>query len=578
MSAAISYVDGLKLVSSGQLTQAQFEGFVKDGMIAPQSTTSAEPSLVVALQPPAVEEVSDAEIVKRMVALLGEDRTDTQILKQLADEFDGDLADLLAQAHKDFHQQLEARTETAEAEVETAHAAEDEARKTAGDAVDEANRLWLQNYCLRMNKKMPIDPTDIAKFAAHFKAAEEADKRREKELLELEDEALPRFPELTGSLNDLAKALCPDLPYEFKIMAAVTHFGLIRSGLDTFEGADAHLQPRFYTCLVGDPNTGKTAAINEVRKIMAILKPLNMATVTSVDSGPALVDEFGNLQKNLPPMPPDKTLRVLLDPDELKDIFEKSKVTTQSRNSLVSEFLRLLETNITGNHARRSGKTQLDNCHLAVLGGATPEGYQVMWTGTGGGVNGLQSRYVVVTTDAPRLPIKRAPNTPELPAVIERLQAQAKQPAQAICISPEAWQLLEDWWGSGRDKLSGLRAEDFVKRLLLVLATTNDVTVIGTELMKQGIAFGDYIIACRERFNPADSYSWTQALETEIRAVFRKHAQAMTENEIRRLVHPERKPGGIGTFLQAWKNVVQGRYVQQESTTVQGSARYEYRG
>ena len=39
------------------------------------------------------------------------------------------------------------------------------------------------------------------------------------------EEKLPDFPSLTGPLSDLSIALYPNIPYEFKVMAAVTHWG-----------------------------------------------------------------------------------------------------------------------------------------------------------------------------------------------------------------------------------------------------------------------------------------------------------------------------------------------------------------
>jgi hypothetical protein len=274
----------------------------------------------------------------------------------------------------------------------------------------------------------------------------------------------------------------------------------------------------------------------------------------------------------------------MFDPDEMRDALEKAKVSATSRNSLVNEYLRLYEGNRTGNRARGTGKQQLDDCHFAILGGATPESYQNMWTGTGGGSTGLQSRFVVIDTDAPKLPIKRTPSDPvKLAAVYKRLLAQAKLPPQTISYAPEAWQLLESWWGTGRDKISEIRIDDFCKRLVLVLAPTNDATVISVELVKQAIEFGDYVIAAREKHNPSgDAYTWTQGFEQDIVAIFKKQYEtgvtAMTANEVRRLVRPERKPGGHGSYKQAWGNLIGTGVIKQESTTAHNTGRYEYRG
>jgi putative DNA primase/helicase len=395
------------------------------------------------------------------------------------------------------------------------------------------------------------------------------------EVEETQEQPLPDFPRLPGSLSEMCDAICPDIPYEFKIMAAVTHFGLIRSGIDTLEG-EPHLQTRFYVCFVKDPGWGKTAALNEVR---ANMKPvgLNLYFVTpSVDSGPSLVDELSDCFKALPPMAENKAARLLIDPDEMIDLFEKAKVGAQSRNSLFAEFLKLYESNRTGNRSRSSGKSQVDNAHLAIIGGATTEGYPVMWTGTGGGATGLQSRFIPITTNAPKMPVKKRPtDMVALSASITRLQAQVAQPGQVIRISDDAATMLKDWWnGTARDTASNSRVDDMVKRLLIVLGTTNDTTVIGPDLMAVAIRFGDYVAAAREKYNPMDSYSWTQAFENLIQRTAERHKQPMTMNDFRRLVQPNRKPGGLGPFLQAWKNMLNVGILKADGMTHKGSVRY----
>jgi hypothetical protein len=393
------------------------------------------------------------------------------------------------------------------------------------------------------------------------------------------EEELPPFPQMFGSLHDLATALYPDIPYEFKIMAAVTHFGLIRSGLDTLE-SDPNLQPRFYTCFVAEPGRGKTAAINEVRNIFSQLS-IRYSCMSSVDSGPALVDEFSERQTKMALIPDgDRTARVLLDCDEMRDLFEKSKISAQSRNSMFTEFLKLYESNRTGNRSRKAGKLQVENAHLAILAGATPEGYQTMWTGTAGGSTGLQSRFIVISTDAPRMPIERRPSTPNLGEVIIRLAEQVNRPGQIIKMEPEAIEALTEWWNlTPRDKPSEIRIDDMVKRLALVLAVSNDDTdndSVSWDMMSRAIQFGDYLIACREKFNPADSHSWIQALENHILKVAQRHKdESMSQNDFRRLIRPDRKPGGFGSFLQAWRNVIAVGALRADGTTRTGHTRYK---
>lgn len=376
--------------------------------------------------------------------------------------------------------------------------------------------------------------------------------------LVIEEEKLPPFPKFFGPLHDFAMCLCPDIPYEFKFMAAVTHFGVLRSGLDKLEDYPT-LQPRFYTCFVAEPGRGKTAAINEVRIAFGSLTS-QYSCVSSIDSGPALVDEFSErheaMLKSLNP-PEGMASRVLLDPDEMKDLFEKSKITSTGRNTLFSELLKLYEGNRTGNRSRRAGKSQVENAHLAILGGATPEGYQTMWTGTSGGSTGLQSRFITIATDAPRMPINARRSCPEITKVIPLMLAELNKPARDFKTHSDAECHLADWWSKTlRDKHSETRIGDMVKRMALVLAASHGSQIVSPEIMAVSIEFGDYLIACRERFNPADSSSWTQAFENLILTTARRFNKPLTERDFRRIIHPERKPGGLGPFIQAMKNCV----------------------
>ena len=550
-----------------------------------QSTPMPEPVKLSAVG--ASDFVDDAEIAKRIDALMGEGKTDKEIATQLAMEFEGDISDLIAAARRNAAEKVR----QLEDEVETSHFYEDTARHEAMDMVDEvdavkedSDRLWLENYCLKMGKKMPIDAKEIKRYAEVLKRVEKANTQREEAAWrEAENASLPSFPHLTGSLNDLAESVCPDLPYEFKAMSAITYWGLIRSGKDKFaqETGDSNFQTRFNAVFVAPPQRGKSASSTEIIAVLKAFAPKSLIDTTSVDSGPALVDAFDDSQKLLEPMNDDRAARVLLNPDELSDILEKSKTTPTSKNSLLAEFLRLFEGTRTGNRARRAGKTQLENCHLAIIGGATPENYQNMWTGTGSGATGLQSRFVVIGTDAPRLPIDRTPSDIiRLDGIRKRLLAQAQKPDQTITWDSEARDLLRSWWNSvERDKPSEVRVEDFVKRLLLVLAQTNDTNIVTVELVKIGIAFGDYVIAAREKYNPSgDAYTWTQRFENDIVTIFKKQGKPMTANEVRRFVHPDKKPGGYGQYQNAWRNLINTGVIKQESATVHNTGRYVYAG
>jgi hypothetical protein len=81
----------------------------------------------------------------------------------------------------------------------------------------------------------------------------------------IEEERLPPFPKITGTIHELAEALCPSLPYEYKVGALMTIVGAIVSGKILLRRS-AHIQPRLYTCLIGGPGSGKSGSLKRRRR------------------------------------------------------------------------------------------------------------------------------------------------------------------------------------------------------------------------------------------------------------------------------------------------------------------------
>jgi hypothetical protein len=398
-------------------------------------------------------------------------------------------------------------------------------------------------------------------------------------------ESFPECPVFTGALTDLAKALFPSLPLEFKVWGLITRWGLLRSGLDTLQ-AEKHLQPRFYTALVCYPNRGKTACNNESRSAIELIYKMaatevaaqnnnqpttrnfgNFEARESVDSGPALVEMFYDLAETTEKdaKTTDKAARAVLDPDELSEMFEKARSSGTRISTMFHQFLKLHSGNRTGNTTKADGDQTVENAHLAILGGATVATYKEnLWTGTGGGRDGLQSRFLIITTNAPRVPpIPLLTDSEAAFKAQQRLAKMLQMPGREIVVSDDAARMLNDWWYSfDNGKVSAARILETVKQLLMVLAVTNEaepaesgILTVGTDLMRQAIAFGDYEIAVREQLNPNDSYSVVQAMENAIIRWAQKNAprkEPKTRNECRRGVHPHRMPGGLTVFKTAW--------------------------
>ncbi len=395
----------------------------------------------------------------------------------------------------------------------------------------------------------------------------------------------PDCPVLPGPLTDLAKALYPSLPLEFKQIGLIARWGLLRSGIDRLQ-AEQHIQPRFYVSLISLPNRGKTAAINETRTAMRTIldraKGLEVAPeltptmnfgrvedMSSADSGPALVSKFFSLieTSKQAAMPGEQISgKILLDPDELSDVFEKGRSSGTRASTLFSEFLKLHSGNRSGNSTKGTGDQAVEHAHLAILGGATVDKYSTLWTGTGAGSDGLMSRFVPMTTNAPPVPaIPLATDMIAAERAFDRLARLALLPGQEIVFSPDAAAVLTAWWASvDSSNKHTTRVLEMVKQLLIVLAVTNapedhtgPTLTVGTDLMQQAIAFGKYVIAAREILNPADSWSVVQAMENHIVAWMKKNSPVTspkTFNDARRGVRPDRKPGGFGVFKLAWSN------------------------
>ena len=387
---------------------------------------------------------------------------------------------------------------------------------------------------------------------------------------------LPEFPDFTGSLADLCDAMSSDIPRAFKFSSALAHFGLIRSGLDTL-AAEPHIQPRFYVSLIAEPGRGKTAAINEIGRIFKTVNAAYQAW-PSIDSGPALVDAFdeqnrANLLRADGTDSLTDTPKILLVPDELKGLFEKAKITSGSRNTMLDELLKLYEGNTTGSRVRGAKiKVRIENAHLGVLGGATPSGYNSMWTGTGGGADGLQSRFIAVGIEDHKMPaMQRKPDIERVNAITQAIIDQCKAPGAMFELDDEAMELYTAWWSSkGQDKSSETRVDGIVKKVAIVLARTNDMETINAELMSQAVNFGDFVIACRDKYNPLDASTWVQAFENLIISVHQQHGN-MTSNQCRKRCHPERRPGGVGPFLQAYKNLSQANVLVVAGQTQRGN-------
>jgi len=535
-------------------------------------------------------EVTDAEIIEFAETLVTQQKPRPEIKTALLNEFSGIEADVDSLIDRAFEKAFEAQ----ESEIEEIRKVAFEATDKRVEAEAEADKHLVEKYQIAGRLGKSIDPNDTKRAAKIIRLHEEEEEKhaeQEEKFDDTTEEPFPECPVFTGPLTDLATTLYPSLPLEFKQIGMIVRWGLLRSGIDKLQW-EPHLQPRFDVIMVSLPNRGKTAANNETRKAMDEIAKLAKAdiagknkirptarvfgdftTLASADSGPFLVGKFYELVKEAEKqvavgITSDDAGKIMFDPDEIADVFEKARSSNGRISTLFTEFLKLHSTNRTGNGTKQTGDKPVDKAHLAVFGGTTVERYRTLWTGTGAGGDGLMSRFIPMTTNAPQVPPVPLPtDIVAVTGLYKRLAKLAVMPGQEIVLDQDAVKIMTEWWASiDSAGKNATRVLEMVKQLLIVLAVTNapedhngTILTVGSDLMSQAIKFGDYVIAARERLNPADSWSHIQAMENTIIAWFKKHAgrkNPKSRNECRRGIRPDRMPGGLGAFKLGWDNAV----------------------
>ncbi len=370
-----------------------------------------------------------------------------------------------------------------------------------------------------------------------------------------ENEKFPDFPRLPGALGELVDGITDDIGYELKALALITVVGLILSGKVVL-ASDKWLQPRFYSLLISPPNGGKTAAIKEVENALReILHRFGVRIERALESGPALVQAL--LESD----------HLLYSPDEMADGFEKAKVPG---NSLFGEFLRLYESNVTGNRTKRTKQNpdnviEVINGHFAALGGVAELRFDEMWRGTSAALSGLRSRWCYGYSDKvmPRL---KKPNdddviqhaVDELSRILGTYYLEGGAPPKAVDLSLEAQHEIVTWTMDDSAEESR-RAVDMAKRFaLLITASLEQDTISGTAMLL-GIQFADYLIACRQRFDQPDTANHVDAMEKRIGAYFLKRpGMRVSQGNLQSQIKPDRLKGGMYAWNAAWRALTSG--------------------
>lgn len=384
-------------------------------------------------------------------------------------------------------------------------------------------------------------------------------------------ENLPAFPRLIGPLGRLADAITDDIPYEFRALAALTYVGLALSGRTKFAVDYDNIQSRWFACLIGPANSGKSASINEVEKALSpspfgptpdVRQPLGKVHILkSINSEAALSLSLANHS------------RLLWLPDEASGAFDKAK-----SGRMFHTILRLLEHNEAGHVVRDKSQpggvreTRVRDGHFAMLMGATPQVFVEMWTGSRGAGSGLQSRFVLAYSEKKMPDVRTGSDLAAVKAATDELYDLLKNPIASIDLPLQKGDFtrgLTD--GVDTEDTRAVRVVEMGRRFVLMLAACNkqDRIEAGDEVLQLGREFIQYQIAAYERFMPVDASNDIQRFEGRILTFFQRHDErctchecskndskgAHTEREVRNNLRPENSPGGLKAFIQAFNTL-----------------------
>jgi len=366
---------------------------------------------------------------------------------------------------------------------------------------------------------------------------------------------LPEFPRLNGPLGELVDAITHDIPYEHKALAAITYMGLALSGRTQLAPPYERLQTRFYSCFIGPPGSGKSAAQNEVVRALNGLGGISVER--SINSDPALVVAL------------DENRRLLYVPDEITGAFKKAQ-----HGKMFDAFKTLYEDNRISNRVKKE-VTVVTDCHFSIIGTCTREAFGRMWAGTGGSSDGLQSRFVLSFSEK-LMPRIKTENSAHLSLAIEVLKSSLENLPPVIELPETVGSFTFGLTGDGKHldpKYS--RVVDMGRRFALVVAACNGLERIDDETMELAKAFINYQVASYEPLMPPDAFSHVQEFENRLIAFFKKH-QPASFRDARNNIKPDKLPTGFLTFTSAFNSLVKaGMLLPSGDSNRVGTVRYK---
>jgi hypothetical protein len=303
---------------------------------------------------------------------------------------------------------------------------------------------------------------------------------------------------------------------------------------------------------------------------------------------------------------------VLVYFDELKGLFEKG---SSVGSTLFSKMIELYDREDASAGSLSHAGGEFKNIALNFTGGFTGSSFDAAVAGKGAGGDGFLSRCVLgYTGDITHCGDWKDQDTVAINALAKKMLARYSALLQLFLdkknsdagkedISPLTWRFVPEespeakqirtdfqkWIFEKRkehnEKHPGLgymsRLEAHFKRDLLMRAIFSGDEgaehVITAEMANRSVSWAKHELYLREELWPVDRGNVNGRMEAAIIRALEKH-EHLTKIELQRLCNVKRaESGGVGAFVQAWRNLLQGDVVEVVGRTHKNTEKFGLR-
>ncbi|MBD3343288.1 MAG: hypothetical protein GF353_29600 [Candidatus Lokiarchaeota archaeon] len=319
---------------------------------------------------------------------------------------------------------------------------------------------------------------------------------------------MDEFPEIyrgvAGEYADLySKYLEP--PKEFFFMSFLTCLGSIVSARIKVN-SELKSQPRFYTLLLGESaDDRKSTAMNKTLELFDNAN-IEFNYCGGVGSAEGLHDEFIKITKNQ---------GLVLVYDEFSSFVSKCKI----RSSVLLPCVNSLFDNNFYENKTKTSKFRSNDIYLSLLGATTIETYNQIWDSRFTRI-GFNNRLFLV----PATSKKRIAFPDKIPAklkhalimnIVEILDFIEKE--NTIHIEPDAKLEFEIWYNNKIKSVHTKRLDEYIRRLMVILAVNEKKNSIDINIAKDAIELGKWQLGVRQLHDPIDADNTIAKLEESIR-------------------------------------------------------------